>query len=51
MRKPISKSRSLTKREFAKLTPEAKILNTASNKKAKEIKEYLLEKFDRVHIW
>ena len=45
---PISKSRSLTKKELAKLTPEAKILNIASNKKAKEIKYYLLEKFDRV---
>ena len=45
---PISKSRSLTKKELAKLTPEAKILNIARNKKAKEIKEYLLEKFDRV---
>ena len=47
---PISKSRSLTKKELAKLTPEAKILNIASNKKAKEIKEYLLEKFDRVMV-
>ena len=45
---PISKSRSLTKKELAKLTPEAQILNTASTKKAKEIKDYLLEKFDRV---
>ena len=47
---PISKSRSLTKKELAKLTPETKILNIASNKKAKETKDYLLEKFDRVLV-
>lgn len=47
---PVSKSRSLTKKELSKLSPEAKILNLSSNKKAKEMKEYLLEKFDRVLV-
>ena len=47
---PTSKSRSLTKKELAKLSPEAKILNISSNKKAKEIKQYLLEKFDMILV-
>ena len=47
---PVSRSRNLTKKELAKLTPEAKILNILSNKKAKDIKDYLLEKFDRILV-
>ena len=47
---PVSRFRNLTKKELAKLTPEAKILNLSSNKKAKEIKDYLLENFDRILV-
>ena len=47
---PVSRSRNLTKKELAKLAPEAKILNISSSKKAKEIKDYLLEKFDRILV-
>ena len=47
---PVSRSRKLTKKELAKLTPEAKILNISNNKKAKDIKHFLLEKFDRILV-
>ena len=44
------RGKALTKNELAKMSKEAKILNIANNKKASEIKNYILDKFDRVLV-